>query len=203
MKTFKDLEALSALIEELRRIPGIPFRNITRIAISLLRRQTAEIDRLCQLLSVAHQKTKPCKICFMLTEQETCYFCQDPTRNKSQICVVASWLEFFIIKEAVSDYRGVFHVLGGVISPLGGVGPADLSINLLLNRIANDGASELLFALSPTPEGEATASYIQSLLPKDAKISIFKIASGVPVGSNLEYADRSTLAQAFTEKKLV
>lgn len=203
MKLNLDLKTFSDVVLELRRWPGVSYRNLYRLALSFVRRSEEDVLRLCSLIKALKQQTRFCKTCFGLTELEECLTCSDPGRDKSKICVVASWVELFAIQSASAEFNGVFHVLGGLLSPLDGITPADLSIDLLLSRLQSSVIKELTFALSPTPEGEVTISFILSKIEDRSGFKVFKIARGVPVGAVLEYTDRTTLSQAFMEKQLV
>lgn len=203
MKAGGDLENFRMLLDEFRRWPGLASRNSNRVAFGLLLKPEAEVARFCSILQNARRLTKTCQVCFSMTEWDICSICKDSKRDQSQVCVVATHAELFAIQQAATDYKGSFHVLGGLVSPLEGVGAEDLSIDLLLKRVDTGDIREIVFALSPTPEGEVTITYIQMLLGERERLSIFKIASGIPVGTNLEFADRSTLLQAFAEKREV
>lgn len=200
-----ELLAFNRLIDELKKWPGINFKNVQKIALSIVRKKPEEVARLCDSIVTASQKTILCKKCFALTETEVCAHCVSEKYSPGSICVVSSWLEHLAIKDAFTDYKGQFHVLGGVLSPLEGVSVSDLFIDALVNRLLEGKTSEVIFALSPTPEGEVTVSCIVSWFnernAEGLKINFFKIASGIPIGSVLENADRSTLSQALAEKK--
>lgn len=203
MRNNNDLEHFSNLLEEFRRLPGVSFKNANRLVFNLLSRDVAEVSRVSNLLLIAREKIKSCLVCCAMTEWDKCKYCIDERRNKEQICVVATQSELLAIREVATDYKGLFHVLGGLISPLEGISTDDLSIKELLFRLNDGMVKEIIFAFSPTPEGEVTISYIQSLVLKIKGLVLFKIASGVAVGANLEFADRSTLLQAFAEKRLI
>lgn len=171
-----------------------------RVAIHFLNTDKAALEQLCMTILEAKERIKLCKICFNWTEsaEDICSICMVPTRKKDQICIVETWYDLYAL-EKVGEYKGVYHVLGGALCPLEGVGPENLHIGPLLKRINSD-INELIFATNPTPEGEATASYIAAKIA-DKPIKISKLASGVPTGSSLEYMDRITISKALSGRQ--
>jgi len=199
----KDLQNFYALLEEMRRWPAVSNKNASRLCLNLLNKSETEVDRFCNLVLKARELIKKCNDCCSMTEWNICQICSDEKRDHSVICVVATQSELFAIRDVATEYNGLFHVLGGLISPLEGITPADLNIETLLARLKKNDIKEVIFAFSPTPEGEVTISYIQKLMGHLEGVELFKIASGISVGANLEFTDRSTLLQAFTEKRLL
>jgi recombination protein RecR len=193
------LPSLKHLIRQLQHVPYLASRNIYRIAMHFIDSDMKQIEQLCSSIIEAKNKIKNCSICFNWTESgELCSFCESNKRNKSVICVVETWHDLSAI-ERVGDFDGVYHVLGGVLCPLEGVGPECLHINELLKRI-DDSVEELIFAMNPTPEGEATACFIASKL-EGKSILISRLASGVPIGSSLEFMDRVTIHKALSGRR--
>lgn len=189
------MNALDDVIDSLSRLPGIGKKSATRIAYHLLKNDRSVCLRLADDLSVLHEKIHPCKICGSYAEQEVCPVCSDPLRDRSVICVVEQPKDVQSI-EAVREYRGLFHVLGGVIAPLEGIGPDQLRLSELVSRIHAEHISEVILATNPSVEGDTTALYIQKIL-KNLGVKITRLASGLPVGGDLEYADKLTLARSF------
>jgi recombination protein RecR len=196
---FKQLPTLQNLIRQLQRIPYLASKNIYKVAAHLLSSDMDSIDRLCQSIVELKKNIRPCKICSNLVEgNEICSICSSKSRNQEIICVVETWHDLWAI-EKTDDFRGVYHVLGGVLCPLEGIGAENLNIGNLIKRV-NGSVKELIFATNPTPEGEATACLISSkILKKDIIIS--KLASGVPTGSSLEYMDRTTISKAMSGRR--
>lgn len=190
------MNALDDVIECFSRLPGIGNKSAARIAYHLLKQQPYEAKLLAASISVLHEKIRPCKICGSFTEDEICSICADETRDKSVICVVGFPQDVNIIA-SVPEYRGLFHVLGALIAPLEGVGPDNLKIAELVKRIHDGNVGEVILATNPTIEGDTTALYIQKIL-QDLPVKITRLASGLPVGGDLEYADRLTLARSFS-----
>lgn len=190
------MNALDDVIECFSRLPGIGNKSAARIAYHLLKQQPSEAKLLAASISVLHEKIRPCKICGSFTEDEICSICADETRDKSVICVVGFPQDVNIIA-SVPEYRGLFHVLGALIAPLEGVGPDNLKIAELVKRIHDGNIGEVILATNPTIEGDTTALYIQKIL-HDLPVKITRLASGLPVGGDLEYADRLTLARSFS-----
>lgn len=189
------MNALEELAESFSRLPGIGKKSATRIAISLLKADNVFLYTFAQQLATLQDKIKPCSICGAYTEADPCGICTNSTRDQSIICVVEQPQDVQTI-EASREYHGLFHVLGGVISPLDGVGPDDLSIRKLLERVHKGTVSEVIIATNPTIEGDTTALYLQRILAVTG-VKVTRLASGLPVGGDLEYADKLTLARSF------
>ena len=189
--------AVERLITELSKLPGIGPRTAQRLAFHILKVKPEEILPLATAIADVKEKIGFCRRCFNLAEGELCTICADARRDGSLICVVEQPADIVPI-ERTREYRGLYHVLGGALSPLDGVDPADLHIAELLARVA-DGVDEVIVATNPTMTGEATALYIADLLPAGVRVS--RLASGLPVGGDLEYADELTLGRAFTGRR--
>ncbi|MEJ2634882.1 MAG: recombination mediator RecR [Calditrichia bacterium] len=184
---------LQDLIEEFGRLPGIGRKTATRLALHVLEISKTEAETLARAIIDVKEKIRFCSICFNLSEDEQCHICRDPNRNQKQICVVEDAAGIMMI-EKTNEYRGVYHVLGGVISPLDGIGPEDLHIKELLNRLNE--AEEVILALNPSTEGEATSIYLSRLI-KPLNVKITRLARGIPLGSTLEFVDELTLGKAL------
>ena len=191
--------ALENLIEQLHRLPGIGVKTAQRLAIFLLKEQNTQIDALSDALLSVKEQIHLCKTCFHLTESEYCSICLNPRRDRSTICVVEDVVDIFAIEKS-NEYRGLYHVLGGVISPLSGISPDDLKINELLSRADGDDVKEILLALNPSTEGEATMIYISKLFKSSGK-KITRIASGILLGAHLEFIDDATIGRAIISRR--
>ncbi len=189
------MNALDDVIESFSRLPGIGKKSASRIAHYLLKSNRSISERLAQDVSVLHDRIRMCSVCGAYTEDEVCEICRDPGRDRHTLCVVEQPQDVQTI-EAVREYRGLFHVLGGVIAPLEGVGPDQLRLSSLVSRIQEEQIQEIILATNPTVEGDTTALYIQKILT-NISVSVTRLASGLPVGGDLEYADRLTLARSF------
>ncbi|GAB4374283.1 MAG: recombination mediator RecR [Calditrichia bacterium] len=185
--------ALQDLIEEFGRLPGIGRKTATRLALHILNSPETEARALAQTIMEVKEKIKLCPRCFNLSEGDLCSICSDATRDQQKICVVEEPASIFMI-EKTNEYQGLYHVLGGVISPLDGIGPEDLRIKELLDRAKS--ADEIILALNPTTEGEATNIYLSRLL-KPLGIKVTRLARGIPLGSPLEFIDELTLGKAL------
>jgi recombination protein RecR len=185
-------DPLTKLIEQLQRLPGIGAKSAGRLAFHVLKTPREEIERLVEAMREVKDRVTYCSICSNITDTDPCYFCTHPSRDQRLICVVEEPENVTAI-EKTRDFRGVYHVLMGALSPLHGVGPDDLKIRELLMRVANGAVDEVILATNPNVEGEATAIYLAKLL-KPLGVRVTRIAMGVPVGSDLEYADEVTLA---------
>lgn len=194
------MNALDDVIDSFSRLPGIGKKSASRIAHYLLKNDRTLCERLAQDVSVLHDRIRNCSVCGAYTEEDICSICVDPGRDRCTICVVEEPQDVQII-EAVHEYRGLFHVLGGVIAPLEGIGPDQLSLSSLMARIQEHGIQEIILATNPTIEGDTTALYIQKIL-KPTQVTVTRLASGLPVGGDLEYADRLTLALSFRGRGL-
>ncbi len=186
---------LSRLVEQFERLPGIGFKSAQRLAYYVLGLSDEEVKQLSDSILEAHDKIHTCKICCNLTDKELCSICSDSGRDQSTICVVENPRDVAAM-ERTRDYGGSYHVLHGVISPLNGVGPDQLRIKELLARIHAGGIAEVIMATNPTVEGEATAMYVSRLL-KPLGVKVTRLAYGIPVGGDLEYADEVTLSRAL------
>lgn len=194
------MNALDDLIDSFSRLPGVGKKSASRIAHFLLKSDRGFSKQLAGDISVLHDRIRPCRVCGAYTEEELCAVCSDPGRDRQVICVVEQPQDVQTI-EAVHEYNGLFHVLGGVIAPLEGMGPDQLRLSELLSRIPKDSITEVILATNPTVEGDTTALYIQRIL-KDYGVSVTRLASGLPVGGDLEYVDRLTLARSFRGRTL-
>ena len=188
-------EALSRLIRELKKLPSIGQRTAERLAFHLLNQPEEEVRLLSEALLELKAKIRPCKECFNFSEEELCAICQDPRRDRSLICVVSHPQELWKL-ERTNGYHGLYHVLGDLISPVNDVQPEDIHIEELMQRLQGGHVKEVIFALDPKVEGEATAMYLARKI-KPLGISATRIAQGVPIGRDLEFADELTLSRAL------
>jgi recombination protein RecR len=189
------LNAIDRLVALFSRLPGIGKKSAGRIVYHILEGDTGFARRLADEIAGLHQAIRRCSVCGAFTETDPCPICADSGRDHAQICVVERAQDLRVIEES-REFRGVFHVLGGLIAPLEGIGPGDLSIGALINRVRTQAAREVILAMNPTIEGDTTALYIQRQL-KDLNVEVSRLASGLPVGGDLEYADRLTLSRSF------
>jgi recombination protein RecR len=189
------------LIDELGRLPGVGPKSAQRIAFHLIESDLESVNKLADVLREVKQKVRFCEICGNVSENQKCGICVDPKRDLSVICVVEESKDINAI-ERTREFRGSYHVLGGAISPIAGVGPDQLRIKDLMKRLADPGIKEVILATNPNLEGEATATYLTRLLGA-MEISVTKLASGLPVGGDLEYADDMTLGRAFEGRRRV
>jgi recombination protein RecR len=189
------------LIDELGKLPGIGPKSAQRIAFHILQTESFDSTRLAEILTVVREKVRFCQVCGNVSEQDTCGICRDPRRNGAVICVVEEAKDVVAI-ERTREFRGLYHVLGGAISPIDGIGPDDLRIPQLLKRLASTDVTEVIIATDPNLEGEATATYLTRLLVQPG-LRVTRLASGLPVGGDLEYADEVTLGRAFEGRRVV
>ena len=189
------------LIDELGRLPGVGPKSAQRIAFHLLAADPADVRRLAHVLTEVKEKVRFCKTCGNVAEDEECRICRDPRRDRSVICVVEESKDVVAI-EKTREFRGRYHVLGGAISPIEGIGPDDLRVRELMTRLADGEVTELILATDPNLEGEATATYLARLV-KPMGLRVTRLASGLPVGGDLEYADEVTLGRAFEGRRLL
>ena len=189
------------LIDELGRLPGIGPKSAQRIAFHILQTETFDVSRLAQVLTDVREKVKFCEICGNVGEEERCGICRDARRDPTLICVVEEAKDVVAI-ERTREFRGLYHVLGGSISPMDGIGPDDLRIRQLLMRLSDGTVVEVIIATDPNMEGEATATYITRLLSA-IEVKVSRLAFGLPVGGDLEYADEVTLGRAFEGRRTV
>jgi recombination protein RecR len=189
------------LIDELGRLPGIGPKSAQRIAFHILQTESFDVTKLAETLLAVRDKVRFCEQCGNVSEQELCSICRDPRRSQNLICVVEEAKDVVAI-ERTREFRGLYHVLGGAISPIDGIGPDDLRIRQLMQRLADGTVEEVIIATDPNLEGEATATYLSRLL-KTLEIRVSRLASGLPVGGDLEYADEVTLGRAFEGRRVV
>jgi recombination protein RecR len=189
------------LIDELGRLPGIGPKSAQRIAFHILQTESFDVTKLAETLLAVRDKVRFCEQCGNVSEQDLCSICRDPRRNPALICVVEEAKDVVAI-ERTREFRGLYHVLGGAISPIDGIGPDDLRIRQLMQRLADGTVEEVIIATDPNLEGEATATYLSRLL-KTLEIRVSRLASGLPVGGDLEYADEVTLGRAFEGRRVV
>ncbi|WP_107671141.1 recombination mediator RecR [Cyanothece sp. BG0011] len=189
---------LARLIEQLQRLPGVGPKTAQRLALHILKRPDNEIQALAKALIDAKKRVGLCKVCFHFSEQPVCDICRNPNRDSQTLCVVADSRDVIAL-EKTREYRGKYHVLGGVMSPMDGIGPEQLYIQPLVRRVTQEGVKEIILAISPTVEGETTTLYIGQLLKPFTKVT--RIAFGLPMGGDLEYADEVTLARALEGRR--
>ena len=187
------------LIDELGRLPGVGPKSAQRIAFHLLQADPVDVRRLADVLVEVKARVKFCTICFNVSEDDQCRICRDPRRDQSVLCVVEEYKDVVAI-ERTREFKGRYHVLHGVLSPLEGVGPEQLRIKELLTRLGDGHVEEIILATNPDVEGEATALYLTRLL-KPMGIRVSRIAQGLPMGGDLEYADQATLAKALSARR--
>jgi len=183
------------LIDEFGRLPGVGPKSAQRITFHILQTQSFDVQRLADLLVAVRERVRFCTQCGNISEEELCSVCRDPRRDQTLICVVEEPKDVVAI-ERTRQFRGLYHVLGGAISPIDGIGPDDLSITQLMQRLAAANIQEVIVATDPNLEGEATAAYLSRLL-KTIDVPVSRLASGLPVGGDLEFADEVTLGRAF------
>lgn len=199
------MNAFDELTADFSRLPGIGKKSAIRMVNWLLTQEDAYVSRFAQNLGVLKERIKPCSVCGMWTESDPCPICSDPLRDRTQICVVEQSQDVSTI-EAYGEYKGQFHVLGGLIKPLEGIGPAQLTINQLLARIkqaagtSDSAVKEIIIATNPTVEGDTTALYINKVISElglEPAPKVTRLATGIPVGGDLEYVDKRTLSLSF------
>jgi recombination protein RecR len=183
------------LIDELGRLPGVGPKSAQRIAFHIIQSERVDVTRLAEVLKTVKERVKFCTICGNITEEELCKICRDPRRDSTSICVVEESKDVIAI-EKTREFKGKYHVLGGAISPIDGIGPENLRIRELMQRLAETQIAEVIMATDPNLEGEATATYLTRLI-KPIGVKVSRLASGLPVGGDLEYADEVTLGRAF------
>jgi recombination protein RecR len=194
-------DPITRLVEQLQKLPGIGAKGAQRLAFHILKNTRDEAERLCDAIRDVKERVTYCSTCNNITEHDPCVFCTGPTRDQRIICVVEEPQNVSVV-EKTREFRGVYHVLMGTLSPLHGVGPDDLKIKGLLSRVANGGVEEIILATNPTVEGESTALYLARLL-KPLGVRVTRIAMGIPVGSDLEYADEVTMTRAMEGRREV
>ncbi len=187
------------LIDEFGKLPGIGPKSAQRMAFFVVQNENYDPTKMSELLSTIRDKVRFCRICGMISDQDTCGICSDARRNPAMICVVEEAKDVLAI-ERTREYRGYYHVLGGAISPIDGIGPDDLRISSLMTRLADSSVTEVIIATDPNLEGEATATYLSRLFVQPG-LKVTRLASGLPVGGDLEYADEVTLGRAFEGRR--
>lgn len=188
-------KSIAALIEQFQKFPSVGPKSAQRMAFFLLRMPKSDVENFAKTIIEAKENTKTCEICFNLSSTSPCEICSSSTRDKSTICVVSESKDLIAI-EKTNEYKGLYHVLQGLISPIDGIGAEDIRIKELLNRLTDDKVKEVILALNPSVEGEATSLYLTKLI-KPFGIKVSRIAFGLPVGADLEYADEITIAKAI------
>ena len=189
------------LIDELAKLPGVGPKGATRIAFHLLATESSDVTRLATVLAEVKDKIKFCRTCYNVAQDDLCRICADTRRDETAICVVEEPKDVLAV-ERTREFRGRYHVLGGAISPIDGVGPDDLRVTELMTRLADGAIVEIILATDPNLEGEATATYLTRLI-SPLGIKVTRLASGLPVGGDLEYADEVTLGRAFEGRRQV
>ena len=192
---------MADLIDELGRLPGIGPKSAQRLAFHILQAEPADVRRLAEVLVTVKERARFCSVCGHVTEEDECRICRDPRRDPHSLCVVEESRDVIAI-ERTAEYRGRYHVLGGAISPIDGIGPDDLRIRELMQRLADGQVTEVIIATDPNLEGEATATYLARML-SPLGLEVTRLASGLPVGGDLEYADEVTLGRAFAGRRRV
>ena len=192
-------DPLVRLVEQLQKLPGIGAKSAQRLAFHVLKTPREDVERLCDAMRDVKERVTYCSVCNNITDTDPCAFCTSDSREKRIICVVEEPQNVSVI-EKTREFRGTYHVLMGALSPLQGVGPDDLKIRGLLDRIGPGGVDEVILATNPTVEGEATALYLARLL-KPLGVRVTRIAMGIPVGSDLEYADEVTMTRAMENRR--
>ena len=193
------MSAIDDLASELAKLPGIGRKTALRLTYHLLKQPPEQSRRLADALATLSDRVHPCTRCFNLTEADLCWICSDPRRDPSTICVVEEAADIGAIERA-GEFRGLYHVLGGRLSPLDGIGPENLRVDELVHRVGTTEVKEVILATNPSLEGEATALYVQRQLA-GRPVTVSRIARGLPVGGDLEYADGVTIAQALAARR--
>jgi len=191
-------QPITRLIEELTKLPGVGAKTASRLAMHILRSSREDAENLARAIKEVKEKIRLCSLCFNLTDQDPCRICQDPRRDGEVICVV-SGPEDLMALEKSGSFRGLYHVLHGVLSPLEGVGPKDLRISELLSRLQGGKVKEVILATNPSVEGEATAQYLSQII-KPLGVRVTRIARGVPMGGDLQYIDQVTLSKSLENR---
>ena len=192
-------ESIKSLVESFKYLPGVGEKTAERLAFSVLELEEDQVEMFSNSLLEVVEKVHKCKKCNTLTDNELCFVCADNTRDSKCLCVVEDTKTVFLF-EKLGMFNGKYHVLGGLISPLDGVNPEDIGLNTLLDRIHEEKYEEIIFAFKPSIEGETTALYIKKIL-EDLDIKITRLASGVPIGADMEYIDSLTLERALSDRK--
>lgn len=192
------MNALDELVDSLSRLPGVGKKSATRLAYHLLGADSTFNLKLADQIGHIKERIRACSICGTYTEEDPCDVCRDSSRDRTVICVVEQPQDVAVL-EQTHEFRGLYHVIGGVISPIDGVGPEDLRIGSLMSRIEREGVEEIILATNPTVEGDTTALYISKMVEKKA-VKVSRLALGLPVGGDLEYADRLTIARSLRHR---
>ena len=192
-------KSIAALIEHFQKFPSVGPKSAQRMAFYMLRMPESEVQKFAQAILDAKRNTRTCEVCFNLSTTSPCEICTNPKRDRSTICVVAETKDLIAI-EKTNEFKGLYHVLQGLISPMDGIGADDIRIKELLNRLTSEEVKEIILALPPSVEGEATSLYLTKLI-KPFGIKISRIAFGLPVGADLEYADEITIAKAIEGRR--
>lgn len=192
-------KSIAALIEQFQKFPSVGPKSAQRMAFYLLRMPVADVENFAKAVIEAKQNTHTCEVCFNLSSQSPCEICSSPQRDRSVICVVSETKDLIAI-EKTNEYKGLYHVLQGLISPMDGIGADDIRIKELLSRLTDEEVKEIILALSPSVEGEATSLYLTKLI-KPFGIKVSRIAFGLPIGGDLEYADEITIAKAIEGRR--
>lgn len=195
----KFAEPMARLIDELKKLPGVGGKSAQRLAFHILRSSAEDADALASAIHNLKEKLHLCSVCNNITDVDPCSYCSSPTRNQRLVCVVEEPTNIAAI-EKTRSYNGVYHVLHGAISPLHGIGPEQLRIPSLVKRVENDSVDEIIIATNPTLEGEATAVYLTNLIKRPA-VKVTRIATGIPAGSDIEYADEVTMLKAIEGRR--
>ena len=193
------MSAIDDLTGELARLPGIGRKTALRLAFHLLKAPNDDAQRLARAIVTVRERVRPCEVCGNLTEVSPCAICANPRRDAATVCVVEEASDIMAI-ERTGEYRGMYHVLGGRLSPLDGIGPAELNVETLVRRVGEGAVTEVVLATNPSVEGEATAQFLRGLIAP-LRIRVTRIARGLPVGGDLEYADGVTIAEALTHRR--
>jgi recombination protein RecR len=192
-------EPMARLIEELKKLPGVGTKSAQRLAFHILRSPEQDAELLSDAIREVKARLRLCSVCNNITDVEVCTYCSNPTRNQRLICVVEEPTNIASV-EKTRNYNGVYHVLHGALSPIHGVGPEQLRIGNLMRRVEDGAADEVILATNPTVEGEATATYLAKML-RSSRVKVTRIATGVPVGSDIEYADEVTMQKAMEGRR--
>lgn len=192
-------ECVRKLIDSLKKLPGVGEKSAERMAFSIMNFSSDSLLDFSQSLIDINEKLKKCPICNNITDRDICYICSDESRNNNTIFVVEKPKDI-VLFEKIGNYNGRYHVLGGLISPLEGIGPEDINLSGLIDRVKNSSVEEVIIVLKPSIEGETTTQYIKKIL-ENYKVKVSKIATGIPIGTEIEYIDTMTLEMAFEERK--
>ncbi|MBU2563471.1 MAG: recombination mediator RecR [Candidatus Hydromicrobium sp.] len=193
------IKSVENLINEFRKLPGIGPKSAKRIVFFLLKLSHSDIVKFSKNLIEMKEKVKFCSQCYSLTEEDICHICRDQSRDRKKICIVEEVSDVIIV-EKTGEYKGLYHILGGLLSPIENVGPDEIRVPRLLERVKANNIEEVIIAVNPTVEGESTGMYLKKILvPLGVKVT--KLASGLPVGSDLEYADEVTIGRAISDRR--